>query len=71
MELWNHIPDRYLTYDPMPESQESKYSLVDGIDNDHDGLKDETNPDKPIILIFPSAIIDVINEEKLLKRLVA
>lgn len=37
LELWHKIPDRYLYYDPSPESYESINSCKDGIDNNFDG----------------------------------
>lgn len=39
-ELWNVIPDKYLTYDPAPEGPASKGSCFDGIDNDYDDYVD-------------------------------
>lgn len=47
--LWNSIPDKWLTGIPKPEGRDSKYSCCDGIDNDHDGLKDKYDPDCHII----------------------
>jgi phosphatidylserine/phosphatidylglycerophosphate/cardiolipin synthase-like enzyme len=40
MNLWRHIPRRYLHVDPNAESLESGKSCEDGIDNDFDGRKD-------------------------------
>ncbi len=36
IELWRHIPRRYLVIDPNPESFESGNSCFDGIDNNFD-----------------------------------
>lgn len=36
LELWNIIPNKYLKFDPSPESLESGNSCYDGIDNDFD-----------------------------------
>jgi len=36
LKLWNMIPNKYLYYDPNPESFESGNSCFDGIDNDFD-----------------------------------
>lgn len=36
LTLWHSIPNRYLTYDPLPESFESGNSCIDKIDNDFD-----------------------------------
>lgn len=41
INLWRHIPRRYLSVDPNPESVESGKSCFDGIDNDFDGKKDD------------------------------
>ncbi|MFI3300453.1 MAG: phospholipase D-like domain-containing protein [Candidatus Gastranaerophilales bacterium] len=43
--LWDSIPDKWLTDKPKPESCDSYNSCVDGIDNDHDGLRDGEDPD--------------------------
>lgn len=40
LTLWNSIPDKYLSYDPNPESLESGQSCFDGIDNDFDHTVD-------------------------------
>lgn len=44
-KLWNTIPNKYLKYDPKPESFESKNSCNDGIDNDFDGNVDGNDSD--------------------------
>ena len=36
LKLWKMIPNKYLYYDPNPESFESGNSCNDGIDNDFD-----------------------------------
>jgi len=41
MNLWRHIPRRYLHVDANAESIESGKSCEDGIDNDFDGKKDK------------------------------
>ena len=38
--LWNSIPNKWLKRDPKPESKDSIGSCYDGVDNDHDGMKD-------------------------------
>ena len=38
--LWNKIPDKYLKFNPKPESKDSIGSCSDGIDNDYDGKID-------------------------------
>ena len=38
--LWEMIPEKYLKYDPRPESKESIGSCFDNIDNDYDGKID-------------------------------
>ena len=38
--IWKSIPDKYLKYDPKPESPESVGSCFDGVDNDFDGYID-------------------------------
>ena len=40
LQLWNDIPDIYLTRNPRAESFESIGSCFDGIDNDYDGYID-------------------------------
>jgi len=44
--LWASIEDRWSTYgsNPLPESQDSVNSCLDGIDNDFDGLADGEDP---------------------------
>lgn len=44
-KLWKSIPDKWLYSIPKPEGEDSKYSCFDNIDNDHDGLIDEDDPD--------------------------
>ena len=44
-KLWNTTPNKYLQYDPKPESFESKNSCNDGIDNDFDGKIDKNDSD--------------------------
>lgn len=41
--LWDLIPNKYLHFDPNPESFESLNSCIDGIDNDFDGKIDITD----------------------------
>jgi len=41
LKLWNMIPNKYLYYDPNPESFESGNSCKDGIDNDFDRSVDK------------------------------
>ena len=41
IELWRHIPKRYLKIDPSPEGFESGNSCFDGIDNNFDKAIDE------------------------------
>ena len=43
LKLWNMIPNKYLYYDPNPESFESGNSCRDGIDNDFDRTVDEND----------------------------
>lgn len=38
--LWAKIPDKYLKFNPRPESKDSIGSCTDGIDNDYDGKID-------------------------------
>ena len=40
LELWNMIPNKYLKFDPSPESLESGNSCYDSIDNDFDRTLD-------------------------------
>ncbi len=40
LQVWALIPDKYLHFDPAPESFESVGSCFDGVDNDFDGLVD-------------------------------
>jgi phosphatidylserine/phosphatidylglycerophosphate/cardiolipin synthase-like enzyme len=40
LTLWRDIPNKYLNYDPNPESPQSGNSCVDGIDNDFDRTVD-------------------------------
>jgi phosphatidylserine/phosphatidylglycerophosphate/cardiolipin synthase-like enzyme len=47
LRLWREIPNKYLNYDPNPESPQSGNSCVDGIDNDFDRTVD--NKDKMCI----------------------
>ncbi len=44
-QLWDTIPERWLTTDPRPESPDSPGSCRDGLDNDHDGRIDARDPD--------------------------
>ena len=41
--LWNMIPNKYLHYDPSPESLASGNSCNDGIDNDFDHTIDSND----------------------------
>ena len=43
-QLWESIPDRWLTGRPDPESMDSVGSCSDGIDNDFDDLIDRSDP---------------------------
>mgnify|MGYP002627223925 CR=1 FL=1 len=43
MKVWNRIPEKYLKFDPYPESYESIGSCSDGIDNDYDGKVDKAD----------------------------
>lgn len=45
MYLWNSIFNIWLKKSPLPESKDSKNSCSDGVDNDHDGLYDNADPD--------------------------
>lgn len=47
-EIWNTIPEKYLNYNPAPESSESINSLTDGIDNDYDGISDNEGSVVPL-----------------------
>ena len=38
--LWQKIPDKWLKYDPKPESLDSIGSCADGVDNDYDSFTD-------------------------------
>ena len=38
--LWDSIPNKWLRKDPKAESKDSIGSCYDGVDNDHDGVKD-------------------------------
>lgn len=40
IDIWNKIPDKYLTKDPAAESFDSIGSCFDGVDNDFDGYID-------------------------------
>ena len=40
-KIWTVIPDKYLRYDPNPESFASTGSCSDGIDNNYNGLTDK------------------------------
>ncbi|NBK98061.1 MAG: hypothetical protein EOM50_08585 [Erysipelotrichia bacterium] len=44
IELWRHIPRRYLKIDPSPEGFESGNSCFDGIDNNFDKAIDSQDP---------------------------
>lgn len=44
IELWRHIPMRYLKIDPNPEGFESGNSCFDGIDNNFDKAIDDKDP---------------------------
>ena len=39
-KLWNIIPNRFLLFDPSPESPDSIGSCMDGIDNNYNGYAD-------------------------------
>lgn len=39
-KIWELIPDKYLNYDPNPESSESIGSCFDGVDNNYNGVID-------------------------------
>ena len=39
-KIWELIPDKYLKYDPNPESKESVGSCFDGVDNNFNGILD-------------------------------
>lgn len=47
LRLWKSIPDKWLYEEPLAESVDSKYSLTDGIDNDHDFKIDSESPNYP------------------------
>lgn len=49
LQLWTLIPDKYLKFDPAPESFESVGSCFDGVDNDFDGLTDSADSGCTII----------------------
>ena len=40
LNLWNSIPDKWLTKDPKAESFDSVNSCFDGVDNNHNGVYD-------------------------------
>ncbi|MFM2162051.1 MAG: hypothetical protein RLZZ383_1563 [Pseudomonadota bacterium] len=42
--LWAHVPDRWLSGRPDPESLDSTASCSDGVDNDYDHLTDAADP---------------------------
>lgn len=51
-ELWDSIPDDFLSTNPGPESYASVNSMRDGKDNDHDGLidmRDDGHPNAPAL----------------------
>ncbi len=50
--MWDSIPNKWLKSEPKPEGKDSKYSCSDGIDNDHDDLIDEFDPDCRAIRLF-------------------
>ena len=39
-KIWELIPDKYLNFDPNPESKESVGSCFDGVDNNFNGILD-------------------------------
>lgn len=41
--MWTAIPDKYLKFNPPPESKDSTGSCSDGIDNDYDGKFDSAD----------------------------
>ena len=43
-ELWRSIDDKWLQYDPKPESLDSGFACFDGIDNDFDDQVDGDDP---------------------------
>lgn len=45
--LWDSIPDKYLTVDPPAESKYSINSMTDGLDNDYDNLIDKRDDPTP------------------------
>lgn len=49
LKLWKSIPNKWLYDSPKPESLDSIGSCTDGIDNDHDGLIDQDDPDCKIL----------------------
>ena len=50
--MWDSIPNKWLKSEPKPEGKDSKYSCSDGIDNDHDDLIDEFDPDCKAFRLF-------------------
>ena len=42
--LWDSIDDKWLKFNPLPESIDSTTSCYDGMDNDFDGLADDHDP---------------------------
>ena len=43
-DIWQSIPDRWLSERPDPESRNSSTACYDGVDNDFDGLADKDDP---------------------------
>lgn len=67
-ELWDAIPDKYLTFDPPAESKYSVNSMSDGIDNDYDGLIDIfDNPNPDMIVHPPYQIVKLEDGNNLIK----
>lgn len=51
--MWADVQDKWLTANPMPESNDSRNSLVDGIDNDFDDLVDGADLPTPLPVPLP------------------
>lgn len=67
-ELWDSIPDMYLSFDPPAESKYSINSMSDGIDNDYDGLTDFLDdPNPEMILHPPFQIVELEEGNNLIK----
>ncbi len=66
--MWADIDDKWLSANPMPESRDSRSSLVDGIDNDFDNLVDAADdPVPPPVPLPPHRIVPKADGHGLIK----